>query len=64
MNADRHTARIYQFPARPLAAARRAAPETPFVIDKNASHTPVVDFGSGWYHDAAIQSEQVPPRAG
>jgi hypothetical protein len=50
------TAKIYQFPAggRSSRAAGRKHTEDHVVT------APRVDFGSGWYHDAAIETERAP----
>lgn len=53
MSSERQTATIYDFTARLRAAGRgvrpAAKPEAP------AIQAPIVECGSGWYHDAAIQ---------
>jgi uncharacterized protein DUF2735 len=56
-NSRRPSAKIYQFPtksvARRGASGRDIAPAT----DHRMQVVPTVDFGSGWYHEAAIQAE-------
>ena len=54
----RESAEIFMFPA----GGRRAAASAPFksakiVEELAAQRLPKVVFGSGWYHDAAIEAE-------
>lgn len=53
MSSDRQTATIYDFTAR-LRAVGRGGRSTP-KPEAPAIQAPVVEYGSGWYHDAAIQ---------
>ena len=56
MNSDtRPTAKIYQFPRRPVARVNATSHET--TADR-MNQTARADFGSGWYHEAAIQAER------
>lgn len=48
----RQTATIYQFPIGGRAAVRRPGEVKP--AEFRADY-PAVDFGAGWYHDAAIE---------
>jgi len=50
---SRPSAKIYQFPRRPLSRTTTAnqAPQG------GAPPAPRVEFGGGWYHEAAIQAE-------
>jgi hypothetical protein len=49
---QRPTAKIYAFPSRPRTAANdRYAP----VQQQAAATFATVEFGAGWYHDAAIE---------
>ena len=59
---QRETAKIYQFPAG--GRARRATDsESRRAADVAAARHPRVDFGSGWYHDAAIRGRAHPRSA-
>ncbi len=52
---SRPSAKIYPFPRRPLARAGTAGqPASP----ERAPQAPRVEFGEGWYHEAAIQAER------
>ncbi len=60
-SSHKETAKIYTFPVR----ARTTGPEAYHgsakpVADLSAARLPRVDFGSGWYHDAAIQDTSEP----
>ena len=58
MNSHPHTAKIYQFPRKTsvnAGAARQGAPAT----DHRGQAVATVEFGSGWYHEAALQAERV-----
>jgi uncharacterized protein DUF2735 len=50
------SAKIYQFPRKPQATA--AARNAWSVRDERSRPLPTVEFGSGWYHDAAIQADR------
>jgi hypothetical protein len=59
MSADmRPSAKIYQFPRKAqanfAAANRRVAVETTPQFEA----PPAVEYGSGWYHEAAIEAER------
>ena len=61
VSSERRSATIYDFSARLRAAGRdqrlnAAKPESP------AMRVATVEFGSGWYHDAAIQDPDRPRR--
>ena len=53
---QRETAKIYQFPAGGRASSATGNKRTEDVAA--AARHPRVDFGSGWYHDAAIEAER------
>jgi hypothetical protein len=53
---QRDTAKIYQFPAGGRAGRATAIKSTE--DHAVAARHPRVDFGSGWYHDAAIEAER------
>jgi hypothetical protein len=60
--AERQSAKIYQFPV----SARATARLTSHAASSRAAELPArlarVEFGSGWYHDAAIHdAEQARP---
>jgi hypothetical protein len=53
------SARIYQFPAGGRAAlGGRKHDETKPTADHGVSRVSEAAFGSGWYHDAAIQESE------
>jgi Protein of unknown function (DUF2735) len=51
----RESAKIYQFPKK-----GRPQPSYGANADVWAQDLPVVDFGSGWYHEAAIREAEQP----
>jgi hypothetical protein len=53
--SPRGSAKIYQFPVRARAGQRGA---NPAVAEMAAARLPRVEFGSGWYHEAAIEEER------
>ncbi len=53
--SHRGSAKIYQFPVRGRAGRRSV---NRAVAELAAARLPRVDFGSGWYHDAAIEEER------
>lgn len=52
---DRATATIYQFPVGGRAALARRPGE---IKAADFTNYPAVDFGSGWYHDDAIEEDK------
>jgi len=52
----RPSAKIYQFPRKPRASASFPGREA-LMIDRSPP-APRVEFGEGWYHEAAIQAER------
>jgi hypothetical protein len=56
MNSPPTSAKIYQFPRRGIAVA--AGREAKPALDHRLRAVPTVDFGSGWYHEAAVQAER------
>lgn len=52
---NRTTATIYQFPTGGRAALARRSGE---FKSADLSSYPAVDFGSGWYHDDAIEEDK------
>ena len=61
MNNDLHreTAKIYAFPSRAETSRRSVISQSAPVADLLARRLPRTDFGSGWYHEAAMQEEVV-----
>ena len=56
MSSDtRPSAKIYQFPRKPAPRANATSPE---VAVGRAGPTPRVEFGGGWYHEAAIVADR------
>ncbi len=55
MNSPPTSAKIYQFPRKASVVAGR---EIKPALDHRLRVVPTVDFGSGWYHEAAIQAER------
>ncbi|WP_341988759.1 DUF2735 domain-containing protein [Azorhizobium sp. AG788] len=53
MTSPRGTAKIYAFPLR--GRATTASHDDAARLMADMAQAPAVDFGSGWYHDAAIQ---------
>jgi Protein of unknown function (DUF2735) len=60
MNANQRqtTAKIYQFPLKSSAIAGRSMLESRSANDRRLADLPMVEFGSGWYHEAAVQAER------
>jgi hypothetical protein len=58
MNSPPVSAKIYQFPRRGIVGAAAASRESKPALDHRLRVVPTVDFGSGWYHEAAIQAER------
>ena len=54
-NAQPPTAKIYQFPRKISANAGR---EAKLAADRQQA-LPSVEFGSGWYHEAAVQADRI-----
>ena len=62
-DSNRESAKIYAFPTRVRTAAvvglgEQAAP----VADLASKRLPKTTFGSGWYHDAAIEEARQQPK--
>jgi hypothetical protein len=56
-NSRRPSAKIYQFPIKAVARRGAMARDITPAIDHRLQVVPTVDFGSGWYHEAAIQAD-------
>lgn len=57
-HTQRETAKIYAFPTTIRPSVRRASDQPAIVAQFPRKIAEFVDFGSGWYHDAAIQEAQ------
>jgi Protein of unknown function (DUF2735) len=57
-NQRRSEAKIYQFPLKNSAIPRRAMLENRSATDRRLVEATTVEFGSGWYHEAAVQDER------
>jgi len=55
-DSQARSARIYQFPVR--SVARAAEERSKPVMDVSSVRYPAAAFGSGWYHEAAIQEAE------
>jgi hypothetical protein len=51
------TAKIYQFPRKTAASSGQAVRDPRAAADHRLRALPSVEFGSGWYHEAAVQAE-------
>lgn len=62
-NPERETAQIIPFPAR-TRTAKSSLRGTVRSLAEDRMSLPACDFGSGWYHDAAMQEDlrKAPPR--
>jgi hypothetical protein len=58
MNANSRapSAKIYQFPRKTATNAGESSRTRP-AVDHRMRTVPTVEFGSGWYHEAAVQAE-------
>ena len=59
VNSPPHTAKIYQFPRKTSAIPGGYTREMRSANDQRLRALPTVEFGSGWYHDAAVQADWV-----
>jgi hypothetical protein len=57
-NFSQESAKIYQFPARDRKIAEGCREEINSTIDLTALRVSAATFGSGWYHEAAIQESK------
>ncbi len=53
------SAKIYQFPRKGSVSQGGAGRDNRAARDERLRVVPSVEFGSGWYHDAAIQADRV-----
>ena len=62
-DSNRESAKIYAFPTRVRRAAvvSLGAQSKP-VADLSSKRLPKTTFGSGWYHDAAIEEARQQPK--
>ena len=59
-NSQPPSAKIYQFPRKTHANVAAGGGRSAWSArDERALTLPTVEFGSGWYHDAAIQADRV-----
>ena len=58
-NSQPPTAKIYQFPRKTSAIPGGTGREIRVATDHRQRAVPNVDFGSGWYHEAAVQAESL-----
>ena len=56
-NFSQESAKIYQFPARGRKTVDGRRDEAP-AVDLSALRVSAAAFGSGWYHEAAIQESK------
>lgn len=54
---DRPTAKIYQFPVKRRAPAQRSHGRDAQQSQAKLGPAVRIEYGSGWYHDAAIHDE-------
>ena len=54
-NDTRPSAKIYQFPRKPVVRAGAANGQA---ASDRASQAPRIEFGGGWYHEAAVHAER------
>lgn len=57
-NSRPPTAKIYQFPRKTSLSAAGAVRDIKSVTDHRLRVVPNVEFGSGWYHEAAIEADR------
>ncbi|GLK69853.1 DUF2735 domain-containing protein [Hansschlegelia plantiphila] len=60
MNMIQRSATIYQFPTSVRANSNAGRRENSAVVNLRAPNAPRIVYGSGWYHDEAIQDSQRP----
>ena len=51
------TAKIYQFPVTALGKLDRRGLRSTSSTDRRQPSLPAVEFGSGWYHEAAVEAD-------
>ena len=63
-DSNRESAKIYAFPARvrTAVAASSFGEQAKPVADLASKRLPKTTFGSGWYHDAAIEEARQQPK--
>ena len=57
-NSQPPSAKIYQFPRKASLNAAASNRDIKSAADLRARALPSVEFGSGWYHDAAMQADR------
>ena len=58
MNSHHGSARIYEFTPRARTLGKDHRDEAKRVADITSPQQPQIVFGSGWYHDAAVQESE------
>jgi len=56
-NSGAPTAKIYQFPATTQGKLDKRGLRPTSATDRRQPPLPTVEFGSGWYHEAALEAE-------
>ncbi len=59
-NVRRESAKIYEFPRRPRGLADTYRRGDRLAAELSSVHAPTIEFGSGWYHQAAVEEAQRP----
>jgi hypothetical protein len=54
----RQSAKILMFPVAARASASNLSGKAKFAAELASLHNVSTDFGSGWYHEAAIEEER------
>lgn len=58
VNSNPPTAKIYQFPRTTSADLGRSGRGRAPAAESRPRALPAVEFGSGWYHEAAVEAER------
>jgi hypothetical protein len=58
VSLHRESAKIYQFPTRVRQTAGCHREQADVVVDPKLPRVAAAAFGSGWYHEAAIEEAQ------
>jgi hypothetical protein len=54
-DVQRESAKIYAFPSRARNTGSSVSEQPSSVVELTARRLPRVEFGSGWYHEAALE---------
>ncbi|MFC7051092.1 DUF2735 domain-containing protein [Hansschlegelia quercus] len=60
MQMTQRTAKIYQFPVRGRTNSGNARSDVRVQANRTVADAPVIVYGGGWYHDAAIEDSRRP----